>query len=152
MSASVTTVYVAGAYSDKKRVRHEMDFVRGCPDLTLAHDWVKIIDEAVDGDQSKEAELSPELRKAHARGDLQYACDADVFWFLVPGAGGRGCWFESGYVFAKAQRVIERPSRTPLVTIASGPCHSVTIFTELFDYKFSDDNEAFDFIRAEGWK
>jgi hypothetical protein len=147
----VTNVYVAGAYSDKKRIRREMDFVIGCPGLTLVHDWVKVIDEVTDGDQSREATLSPDLRREHARSDLQYALDADVFWFLVPGAGGRGCWFESG-VICQAKARINTPNRPPIVTIASGPYHTVSIFTELFDYKFAQDVEAFDFIRAQGWK
>lgn len=139
-------VYVAGAYHERTRVRYIMDAVVGHPDLTLAHDWVSIIDEVPGGDQSREAEMSPEMRARHARTDLDHVLGTDVFWFLVPAAGGRGCWFEAGYAcYAMSNPLGNR------VTITSGPHHTVSIFTELFDYKFADDAEAFDFIVRRGW-
>jgi hypothetical protein len=152
----MTTVYIAGAYRERERVLHSMRQVResgritfkgSTTYLTLIHDWVAHIDERKgDSPVLREAELSPEDRKDYALTDLRHACDADVFWLLAPEDGGRGCWFETGYIaFRRAQ--FGGP-----VMIASGPHVGDTIFTELLDYKFSQDAEAFDFLFQRGWK
>jgi hypothetical protein len=146
----VTTVYIAGAYRERDRVLRAMRQVResGHPNtLTLLHDWVTLIDERKGSNpELREAELSPEDRKDYALTDLRHACDADVFWLLAPENGGRGCWFETGYI------AFRRGQFGGPVMIASGPHVGDTIFTELLDYKFSQDAEAFDFLFQRGWK
>lgn len=149
------TVYVAGAFSDRKRVVRAMGRVdcNDRHDLKLAHDWVAVIDDKVGGDQTREADLPPEVRLKAADDDIVKAFNADVFWFLVPANGGRGCWFETGAV--QFGRVSRRAYKGTLfaspITIASGPAVGVTVFTEQLDYKFADDDEAFEFICKRGW-
>lgn len=143
-----TSVYVAGAYSDRARVKHAMARVDSNTRLALelTHNWVSVIDDVVGGDQSLEADLSPEVRKAVGDADLERALSADVFWFLVPTNGGRGCWFEAGAVCRACAMWPDRP-----VTIASGIAVGVSVFTEQFDFKFASDDEAFEFITKRGW-
>jgi hypothetical protein len=116
--------------------------IEAAPALHVAHNWVKLIDDSTGGDQSREADLEPDVRHAAARVDIEAMFGANVFWFLVPAEGGRGCWFEAGAAYIAGQTVL----------IASGPSVGVTVFTELFDYKFASDEEAFVFITKRGWR
>jgi hypothetical protein len=123
--------------------------IEAAPALHVAHNWVKLIDDTTGGDQSREADLAPGVRYQAAFGDINAMFGANVFWFLVPAEGGRGCWFEAGAAFAGCSDFgVPRSA----VLIASGPAVGITVFTELFDYKFASDEEAFEFITQRGWR
>ncbi len=133
-------VYIAAAYADRERAKRWMDKVQETDGLELAHDWIAIIDEVRTEGGRQEADLTADERTDYALEDLKHACDPNVFWFLVPKEGGRGCWFEAGYITFRRGQFGEP------VTVASGPHLGVSIFTELLDYKYADDSEAFEFI------
>lgn len=131
--SNLLNVYVAGAYHDRERVSACMQRVIRAPNMRLTHQWVEIIDvvKKVHGDEHDTA-ITDQDRESYALGDLHRLRQSDVLWFAVPSSGGRGCWFEDGVAWAW---------RIPM--IASGPASRASIFTQLSEAIFVDDEDAF---------
>jgi len=93
-----------------------------------------------------DSKLSADERRKFAIEDFNGVLAADLVWLLAENSKGAcGSWFELGAaVTALHLRVVARP-----ITVVSGPKWQRSIFRELCDHKFYDEEAAFDFVAAQ---
>jgi hypothetical protein len=93
MRPCIPRIYIAGAFVERESVARYMRSVEALGyHLTL--DWTAST-EAVAG--MSDRDLTPEVAKRFANGDLNAIESCDVFWLMIPsGSYGKGAWVEFG--------------------------------------------------------
>jgi hypothetical protein len=87
-----------------------------------------------------DSKLTAENRRKFARADLDGVLAADVVWLLAANdKGAAGSWVELGAALAAVEL---RPHPAKPVVVVSGPKWNRTIFTELADSMWEDDEDA----------
>lgn len=127
-------VYVASPFGEYRRARAAMQTIRSFGG-TITHDWTGEVDRYPNDD------APPDVRIAHAKQDLAGVRAADVLLLLTgPNkAEGCGCWIEMGGALILGKRLV-----------VTGPQRSRSIFCDLAEVVFEEDEDALAYLLAAG--
>ena len=149
-------IYVAGASANIEEIESYIKKLKGAG-WTISFDWTVKVREA--GDASPD---DPVIRRQAALADLEGVTTADVVWLVQPAptSTSTGAWVELGSALTirdVRKWVVERfkltlPEGLPVgpIVVASGSSKKC-IFSDLADYRFQSNDDAFDFINKKLW-
>ena len=127
-------IYIAGSSDELDRASKWIEMLR-VSGLDVTHDWPAMVRDVGEGNPKG---ATSEDRRGWATSCVEAVRDANLLWLLMPIKTSFGAFSELGIA-------IER--QTPIVV--SGPLLHRSIFTDLADRVYADDQMAFACV--SGW-
>ena len=129
------SIYIAGGSSECREVA---EYVRRLTEagFTITYDWAnELIAQGLEPGKTAEGSgLTVESQRVIASMELTAVRIAHIFWYMVPKLKSEGSAVELGAALTYNS-----------YTVVSGP-YERNLFAQLCDFKFSDHEEAFQFI------
>jgi hypothetical protein len=149
-------IYVAGASANIEQIEHYIKQLKEAG-WAISFDWTVPVRTV--GDASPD---DPKIRREAALADLEGVATSDVMWLVQPHptSTSTGAWVELGAALRgreiyKAIHAAVAKHKIPLdwsfiplksVSVVASGSSKRCIFTDLADYRFQSDDDAFEFI------